>query len=154
MGSGRHTVIRGWLLCCTMSAQCALADPGAGTPDPEQAEEWNAAWEDLAAQPPDSSRTPPTAHVTPPTRAPTVSVRARSMLPDPDAPWRWRRTGTLLRARATDGGAWDGGFILERDSREPGYVDHLGWTVSWQPDHTAVQAVAGSTASTRARGSS
>ena len=143
MGSGRHTVIRGWLLCCTMSAQCASADPGAGTPDPEQAEEWNAAWEDLAAEPPDSSRTPPIPDITPSTRARAFSVRARSMLPDPDEASRWRRTGTLLRARATDGGAWDGGLVLERDSREPGYVDHLGWTVSWQPDRTAVQAVAG-----------
>jgi len=136
------------------------ADLPPETTDPAEAEQWNQAWDDYATQPldPRSARrdelvdlpgaddslaatiagagsSSPSDFLAPYLRIdrlPRMTWRTRASLADPDAADRWRRAATHGRFRFTDGDAWDGGLVIERDSGEPGVVDYASGALGYR----------------------
>lgn len=141
------------------------------TPDPEEAEAWNAVWDEYSAFPLDVRHAPITELTTLPgvtdslainlRRTPfdrlplsvreyvrsdaaySANLRTRVSVRDPHRTEAYSDVAAYTRFSISAEDRWTGGVLVERDVGEPRLADHAAWTLAYQSDGGAFHAVGG-----------
>ena len=162
-----------FLLCCAaplLQSHRVVAEE-LETPDPEEAESWNAVWEEYSAFPIDvrnapitelatlpgitdslarSLRTTPFDRIPQPLReyvksdaSYSANLRTRVSVRDPYQIGAYPDAAAYTRLTMSLVDRWTGGVLVERDAGEPRLADHTAWTLAYHTTDGAFHAVGG-----------